>query len=271
MQYIFVVFFSFISFGPLLFEFHSKVLSKESRSKLIGVCSYYRNIDSSNLPLPILKPQGSYIGIKNTIVEQQEYFYNKYRNAKTRINKEKIIAEASLYITTQLLNQIFPHWYGTKWSFDGYTSVPNKGKVGCSYFVSTTLLHAGFNLNRYSLAQQGPVSEAKSLLIKGTLLEIEIGYEFEKFIPAIKRKCKEGLYFIGLGHSHVGFLYYREKEVYFIQSSYGRSMQVEIDYANESDILTGFGEFTLVPITNNIPLIQKWVTGEEIIIVKGKD
>ncbi|MDC0230499.1 hypothetical protein OAK19_00900 [Aureispira] len=271
MQLIIALFFSFVSFGPFFFELYTRLLSIEVRSNLSADYSYYIHADSSNLPLPILKPRGSYSSIKNSIIKQQQYFKNKYAEAKTNTSKEKLILEASLYVTTQLVNEIFPHWYGTSWSFDGYTSVPNKGKVGCSYFVSTTLLHAGFNLNRYSLAQQGPVSEAKSLLIEGTLLNVKVGYEFENFIPSIQNKCKEGLFFIGLEHSHVGFLYYRENEVYFIQSSYGKSMQVEIDYAEESDILTGFGDFTLVPITTNNALITKWITGNEIYVVKGVD
>jgi hypothetical protein len=271
MQLLIALVFSFVSFGPFCFELYTILLSKDSGSNLSTVCSYYLHTDSSNLPLPILKPRGSYNSIKKSIIKQQQYFNNKYKEAKTENSKESIISEASLYVTTQLVNEIFPHWYGTTWSFDGYTSVPNKGEVGCSYFVSTTMLHAGFNLNRYSLAQQGPVSEAKSLLVEGKLLNVEVGLEFENFIPTIQSKCNEGLFFIGLGHSHVGFLYYRENEVYFIQSSYGKSMQVEIDYADESDILTGFGDFTLVPITSNNALIEKWITTTEIEVVKGTD
>ena len=100
---------------------------------------------------------------------------------------------------------------------------------------------------------------------------MSLGIDFNEFIPNVQEKCEEGLYFVGLGHSHVGYIYYREQEVYFIQSSYGKSMSVVIDYAKESDILTGFGSFTLVPITTNQALMKRWLTGEEILVVKGKE
>ena len=103
------------------------------------------------------------------------------------------------------------------------------------------------------------------------MIEIESEIDLKGFIPAVKKKCKEGLYFIGLGHSHVGFIYVREQEVYFIQSSYGHSMQVEIDYARDSDILSGFTSFVLVPLTTNESLMKKWIKGEEVLVVKGKE
>ncbi|BDS13130.1 hypothetical protein [Aureispira anguillae] len=121
------------------------------------------------------------------------------------------------------------------------------------------------------MAQQGPVAEAKSLAIDKVPLQIEIEESFDQFALLIAEKCEEGLYFIGLGHSHVGYLFYREQEIYFIQASYGKSMNVVIDYVNESDILTTFSNFTLTPITTNHTLIKQWLEGEELVIQKGRD
>lgn len=261
---------STIPFGTYFYNWSQQGLDASTRMEWTHYCGQYVE-DSTNLPLPKIKPQGTYTGIKSSIKTQQAKFQQQYQAAQTAATKDKIAKEAGLYVTEQLINGLFPHWYGTTWSFDGYTSVPNKGKVGCSYFVSTTLLHAGFNLNRYTLAQQGPVSEAQSLALGQELIEVEVGLDFQDFVPTIEAKCKEGLYFIGLGHSHVGYLFYREGEVYFMQSSYGKSMSVVIDYADESDILNTFGSFVLVPITTSTVLMEKWLTGGEISIIKGTD
>lgn len=208
-----------------------------------------------------------FITLRNFCIRFAATAYKAANNTK----KEAIRKDAGIYITEQLINHLFPHWYGTRWSFDGYSAVPNQGEIGCSYFVSTNLLHVGFNLNRYRLAQQGPVSEAYSLAIEEDPIRIDLTGDFDGFVPEVQKKCAEGLYFIGLGHSHVGYLYYREKECYFIQSSYGKSGQVEIDYAKDSDILTGFSNFVLVPITSNKTLVETWLTGEEVIVVKGRE
>lgn len=263
---------STIPLGMYTYDLYLQSLDKEFRMEMAISYNQYFSEDSMLLPLPTLKKvEGSYNQLKSAIKTRQQKFQTQYKVASSEAEKNKLIGEASVYVTEQLVNGVFPHWYGTVWSFDGYTAIPNKGEIGCSYFVSTTLLHAGFNLNRYKLAQQGPVSEATSLMLQGTPLRIDIGIDFNEFIPEVQKKCKDGLYFIGLGHSHVGYIYYIDQEVYFIQSSYGNSRSVVIDYAKESDILTGFGSFTLVPITTNEALMKRWLTGEEILVVKGKD
>src|SRR5687768_5014531 len=65
----------------------------------------------------------------------------------------------SSLVTDLLVDRIIPYWIGTPWSFEGHTSIPNSGKIACGYFVSTTLLDLGFNLNRYTFAQQAPENE----------------------------------------------------------------------------------------------------------------
>ncbi|MFT7592013.1 MAG: hypothetical protein ACI9UJ_001942, partial [bacterium] len=75
------------------------------------------------------------------------------------------------FIERALVNSVFHFWYGTSWDFNGYTKTPNKGTVACGYFVSTTLKHIGFNVNRYKLAQQNPRNEALTIACGDTLFE----------------------------------------------------------------------------------------------------
>ncbi len=72
-----------------------------------------------------------------------------------------------LFVT--LIDSIFPAWYDTPWDFNGISNVPGEGEIACGYFVSTTLKHAGFNLNRYKLAQQGANEIATAICGKSNL------------------------------------------------------------------------------------------------------
>lgn len=271
MSILFVWILSFVPFGTFM---HAINESLNLSAWIEGIEANYNipiQTDSTRLPIPTLRQRGEYNKLKQAIDLRQKEFQQAYQIANDDDAKQEVVKQAGFYITAELLNGLFPYWYGTTWAFDGYTARPNQGTIGCSYFVSTTLLHVGFNLNRYKLAQQGPLSEARSLALDNAPLSIDLTGNFDGFSSLIEEKCEEGLYFIGLGHSHVGYLFYREGEIYFIQSSYGKSGNVVIDYANESDVLTTFSNFILVPITTNNSLIHYWLTGEEIAVIKGTD
>ena len=135
---------------------------------------------------------------------------NSYLQICQKIQKEKNTTDSlSIFLEEVLVNNIFPYWYGTPWEFNGHTDVPNKGKIACGYFVSTTLKHLGFNLNRYKLAQQLPVHEAKTISLGEPILEID-NDDFEVCLEKIKTSLTEGIYFVGLEASHVGFLLKRK-------------------------------------------------------------
>ena len=73
--------------------------------------------------------------------------------------------KANKIFTLFLLNNIIPHWYGTKQDFCAYTETPKQGVIACGILVSTTLKDMGLNVNRYKLAQQSPTNEAKTIAI----------------------------------------------------------------------------------------------------------
>ncbi len=172
----------------------------------------------------------------------------------------KILDSAKLIFIKQLLNNIIPYWYETEWNFNGYTSIPNQGTIACGYFVSTTLRDMGVNLNRYTLAQQGPENEAKSIAIN--LSEV-MNFDNSNINKKLK-KLKEGLYFIGLDF-HVGYLYIKNNIGYFLHSNYidGKVMIENIDYS-EAFISTNY---YVSKISENKRLIKKWLTKEEIQVI----
>lgn len=225
-------------------------------------------IDTIHHQLRLQPSSKKYSQLKRDISSQQAKFLVAYNKHSDSSHQDSIILQAADYITETLVNQIIPYWYGTTWDFSGYTDKPNDGEVGCSYFVSTTLLHAGFNLNRYKLAQQGPLSEAKSLLLQDSVLQLE---GLENMRTTVLNNQSDGLFFLGLEHSHVGYLLKRQGEVFFIQSSYDESMSVIIEKAMHSQVLGSYVSFYLVPITAQKELIRAWILKKAITIIKGKE
>ncbi len=156
------------------------------------------------------KDQGkSYASIRKEIQEyrQSTAFAQLQTDSLSRLFKES------------LLHRIIPYWEGTTWSFEGHTSTPKQGEIACGYFVSTTLKAIGMPLNRYHLAQQAPLQEAKSLALDTPVITINTNTIGEAFAQ-LKNQCKEGLYFIGFADNHVGFMYVDQEEYYLIHSNY---------------------------------------------------
>lgn len=210
----------------------------------------------------VLKPEGNYNELKRSIKEKQADFAKKYTNSA---NKDSIIKEARKYFEETLINKVFSHWYGMEWNFSGYSDIPQKGEVGCSYFVSNTLLHMGLNINRYKFGQAHALSIAKSFQPDKKVIQIR-GKEQSEIVEFIKKKLKEGLYIVGLDN-HVGFILFRKGDVFFIQSSYIDPIQVVVEKAEIAPALTS-SLYVIGELSTNDSLIVKWITKERINVIK---
>ncbi len=166
-----------------------------------------------------------------------------------------------------ILNQLIPYWYGTLWDFNGYTETPKKGVIACGYFVSTVMKHAGFNLDRFKLAQQNPLNEAKTIAIGDSVEIYEVNSN--QLQQIFNEKHKEGLYFVGLDF-HVGFLLFRNKELYFIHSNYIGAEGVVFEKAIYSDAFNAASAYRIAEISTNEKLLEKWVKEEVIKIISEK-
>ncbi len=190
-----------------------------------------------------------------------------YLETCQKIKKEKYNTDSlSIFLEEVLINKIFPFWYGTPWDFNGHTDVPNEGNIACGYFVSTTLKHLGFNLNRYKLAQQLPIHEAKTLSVGEPILKIK-NDDFEICLEKIKTNLSNGIYFVGLDVNHVGFLLKRKKHLLFIHANYGSPAEVIIENAAKSPVLNSFRHFYIAKVSTNLTLLEYWKTGKEIPII----
>ncbi len=175
------------------------------------------------------------------------------------------ISEDSLsnLFTDLLVNKIIPYWYQTKWSFEGHTAQPKKGEIACGYFVSTTLKDMGLNINRYKLAQQSPINEARTLSLSTPVIEINKPSTIEN-INELKLKMKEGIYFIGFDQSHVGYILKKNDRLYLIHSNYINSKGVEIEVIEESVVFSSYNKFYLVELSTNRELLKTWINQTKI-------
>ncbi|QHI39019.1 hypothetical protein IMCC3317_44190 [Kordia antarctica] len=237
----------------------STVVSTTKTSEIVSKSSSNSNtIDATQLKIN-RKPKGNYNTIKQTIATDRAYFAKQFKQ-----NKQKTIDSASSYLYNKLLNEIVPHWYGTPWDFNGHTNIPNEGEIACGYFVSTTLKHLGFRLNRYKMAQEGGTNEAITLQPRA---ELKIYRNISQ--TALKTKLnnvyKDGIYFVGLSN-HVGYVLIKNKELYFLHSSYCDNKVIlekaETSPCFQSDI------YVFAEITTNRKLIQKWIQNTPIPIHK---
>lgn len=210
-----------------------------------------------------LHPKGNYQDILAEIEVQRQKFAEQLNDSSS--NREEIITEASSFLENALVNQVIPHWYNTPWDFNGYTNKPNDGVVACGYFVSTTLKHMGFKLNRYRFAQQYGKISGESLQKPMTIIPCNDEDDFLKLGTTIKNALKhEGLYFVGLD-CHVGYILYRKEKLFFLHSSYTEPFKVVIEDALQSDAFIS-SAFYFSAITSNKELIAKWIKGDKIII-----
>lgn len=172
--------------------------------------------------------------------------------------------QAGALFTEALLTSIIPHWYGTPWDFNGYTDTPKQGKIACGYFVSTTLLHTGIMLDRYKLAQQGPRDECVALSLHQKFWTFA-GFPAGARAKTINEALKEGLYFIGLDESHVGYLLKQEGELYLIHANYTGDAVVTIQPLMQS-VFQHFTTWHIAEITYNRALLGYWLSGKKCVL-----
>ena len=132
--------------------------------------------------------------------------------------KAVILTETRKHLEAELLQDIFPAWYGTDWAFHGTSTKPGEGAIACGYFVSTCLFHAGFKVERVKLAQQASQKIIETLMAKKDRDILAGGKPMEKVREYLKNEG-DGIYIVGLD-SHVGFISVSGEDMTFIHSSY---------------------------------------------------
>ena len=250
-----------ITISLLLFSFcssktevKSSINSNQKENKVDTIRPI--EIDSSNIDT---------LALEVNFTPGKDYNTTKLTSTPLKNNlKNSVDSVIKRELENLILNRLLPFWYGTPWDFNGYTATPKKGAIACGYFVSTVIKHAGFNVDRYKLAQQNPLNEAKTIAAGDSVENYEVNStQLQKIFVAEKQ---EGLYFVGLDF-HVGFLLFRNKELFFIHSNYIGAVGVVFEKAVYSDAFNAASAYRIAEISPNEKLLEKWVKGEAISVI----
>ncbi|MCB9198630.1 MAG: hypothetical protein H6600_09225 [Flavobacteriales bacterium] len=172
----------------------------------------------------------------------QSDYSSQCESSKKKIRSSE---EFSSTLHQELVYTVIPNWFGTSWDYNGYTNKPKEGAIACGYFVSTTLKHIGFNLNRYNIAKMYSSDIVKVLCMNDYWVESN----YEKFLTRMK-EMEDGVYIVGLSN-HVGFIEQIGGRTYFIHSNYLGDNGVEKELARSSLALSYSTTFWLGNFSNN--------------------
>ncbi|MBN2663756.1 MAG: hypothetical protein JXR68_08920 [Bacteroidales bacterium] len=106
-----------------------------------------------------LNSDEKYQEVIDSIAVNREKLKTFYENSS---DKSIVLDSVRNYFIESFLNHIVPHWYGTEWTMNGTTQIPQQGTVGCSYFVANTLFSMGFDFNRAGVAQSSSRNIART-------------------------------------------------------------------------------------------------------------
>lgn len=172
--------------------------------------------------------------------------------------EDSTIAKAKSFLYEQLTQNIWPAWYGTDWDFNGISNTPGEGQIACGYFVSTTLKHTGFRLNRYRLAQQAATDICKA--VAPDMYRFRSLEALEKHLQA---QQGEQLYVLGLDY-HVGFIQQKDSTYSFTHSSYYDPVKVTNEQFDASAALEYSSVYVLASLFEKDDLVKKWLSGKQV-------
>lgn len=206
-----------------------------------------------------------YKSIRNNIERQRKKLASKYAEARTDDARKLVRAEAYQLLLKSLSEEVWPVWYGTEWDYNGYTNNPRNGLVACGYFVSTTVKHCNFKLNRYDLAKKYSHAIVKSLCDEERIQMIR-NSDTEALLAYIEDQPND-LYVIGLDN-HVGFMLKNDEGIYFVHSSYYDPGYVAKEVADQSSILASSDLYVLGHMASNKELLEKWLKGNTVQVIE---
>ncbi len=204
----------------------------------------------------------SYFCVSQTNLDD---YYSSIKQLKTKQTKlgqqpitDIVLKQTSSDLYETLTDKIFPTWYRTTWDFNGISNVPGEGEIACGYFVSTTLKHVGFNLNRYKLAQQASEVIAKSICGTSNTTTITDNDLFYKYLEQYDNE----ILVVGIDF-HVGFIVIKNKTPYFVHSDFING-EVVSELVENSEALNAASIYVIGKITNNDTLMKKWIKKTKI-------
>lgn len=189
----------------------------------------------------------------------------RYAQAKTPADKAAIENDARI-ILEHYLPELMRCWLGTPWDFNGTASAPGAGKIACGYFVSTVLKDAGFQVDRYLLAQQ-PSSNILHSFLPRSSCALTSSEDYQVFSSRIAKQ-EPGIYIVGLD-THVAFIVVGEGSFRFVHSSGSKPWCVVNESPNQADVLQKSSWRMLGNLTADSSVLRRWLKQEKIAVKRS--
>jgi hypothetical protein len=173
----------------------------------------------------------------------------------------RTLSRARELLVTTLRDDLLPAWNGTPWAMNGTSQVPHEGEIACGYFISTTLLHAGFRVERARLGQQASEHITRSLVSTNPIRRSS-DQPIDAFLAKL-RAGGSGIYLVGLDN-HVGYVIVDGADTWFHHSGPGSGVRRE-PAATASFLSTS--RYREVAKLFDDALVEKWLRGTPIATV----
>lgn len=205
--------------------------------------------------------------LKKITPEQRAVLYGKLKeqiSAKQQeLASQSSVEKAREYLSKALVDSIFHYWYETPWDFNGTTEMPQQGSIACGFFISTTLQHAGFNIDRVRCGQQASSVFINIMCEKRSIKWIS-NKDMVKLVDHLLKQ-PDGLYLIGLDY-HTGFIQKDGNDLWMIHAAFHPHRKVVKERVQESAHIKESNIFMIGNLLGNDELVRKWMTKERIVI-----
>jgi hypothetical protein len=159
------------------------------------------------------KPKLDYAAMRARLEARRDQLARELRH-----DRDGAIRRGRVALVTALRDELLPAWNDTPWAMNGTSQVPGAGAIACGYFVSTTLLHAGFHVERARLGQQASEHITRSLVTEAPIWHT-VDQPIDAFIARLRRGG-DGIYLVGLDN-HVGYVIVDGADTWFHHAAPG--------------------------------------------------
>ncbi|GAA5494581.1 hypothetical protein Rhal01_00743 [Rubritalea halochordaticola] len=185
----------------------------------------------------------------------------EYQEANSSVKRE-ILAAVRMRLIQDLCDEIFPAWYGTTWSSAGKSEQPGQGSISHGYFVSTSLQHAGFKLDRDEMARQ-PTEKVIVAMTKG-----KRGVVSGRSMDAVMKYLQsqgDGIYLVGMDR-HFGYVTVRGPDVRFVHSSSDRLLRMVVCEPALGENALSEARYRVFGKLLDDAMLVSWMKGEQYTI-----
>lgn len=204
----------------------------------------------------------SYAVLTASLERWRQELAARHRQAKTAAEQAVVEADARVLLESAL-PAMMHCWLGTRWDFNGTANGPGQGKIACGYFVATVLKDAGFQVDRYQLAQQASENILRSFIPKESC-SLSVGKDYQAFAAEVEGR-EPGVYVVGLDR-HVAFLIVGGGGFRFVHSSGSKPWCVVDESRAEAGVLQRSKWRMLGNLTANPAVLRRWLTAEKIVV-----